>query len=292
MTEPTYQLPFWMDGSRATAVARAAKRWWELAEGYIRLPLTTFDPLNCELALVDLLAYQRGIDRFAAESESFYRLRVHHALRNARVAGTPAGMRQIFANLDLPEPYFTERMPNRDWDMVRVRFAGRGYARLHAEIDFVLRFYWRTCRRFEIVQDVSAENHYGVALYGHGRAYNRMAGAAARVPFRPASNVAGVALYGNNRALQHTKHRSQPVPFRHAMHRMQPVPFRHAMHRMQPVSPRQMQQAVGVVVFGHGMGTSVAEGAMLSVPVRNNQNSVCAGSWASIRSINVRSFAT
>lgn len=216
MTRPDYQLPFWMAGSRATAVARAAKRWWEVAEGYVRMPLTTFDVLTCELAFVDLLAYQRGIDRYAGESEPFYRLRVHHALRNARAAGTPAGMRQIFANLQLPVPRFTERMAGRDWDMTRVRFSGRGYAKLHDEIDFVLRFYWQTCRRFEVVQVAKAETHYGAGMFGSVRSTETATHVAQAVPFRPARSGLGFGVVGSVRSTETATHVAQSVPFRPA----------------------------------------------------------------------------
>lgn len=204
MTAPDYQLPFWMDGSRATALARAAKLWWEMAEGYVRLPLTTFDALTCELTFVDLLAHQRGIDRYAGESEAFYRLRVHHALRNARAAGTPTGMRRIFDNLQLPSPQFAERMPNRDWDVTRVTFAGRGYARLHAEIDFVLRFYWRTCRRFDVVQKIESETHYGAGMFGSVRSVESATHVAQSVPFRPARSAMPVGVFFSCRS-RHTR---------------------------------------------------------------------------------------
>ena len=259
--KPTYALPFWMNGPRAQSLVRTSKRWWELAESYIRLPLTTFDVLTCELGFVDLIAYQRGIDRYAGESEHFYRLRVHHALRNAQVAGTPVGMAQIFSNLELPTPTFKERMPNRDWDMTRVTFSGRDYARLHVEIDFILRAYWRTCRRFEIVQEIHASGVLMLALYGYNRAYNRLEGKVKSVPIRPSQNTVGMAVYGSNRTLQTAASEMQPVPFRHAMHQLQVVPFRHAMHRLQPL------------------------------PTRKSQNNVVVGSFAYCRSVNVRSFA-
>lgn len=199
MTDKTGKLPIWMNGSRAVALKETAERWWEQVETYIRLPLTTFDPLPCELAFVDLLAYQRGIDRYAGESEAFYRLRVHHALRNARAAGTPAGMNYIFDNLQLPRAVFDERMPGRDWDIVGVRFNGRGYARLHEEIDFVLRFYWRTCRRFEIVQTVKAETHYGAGSVLSVRGRESATHVAQAVPFRPARSMFAVGAVFSSR---------------------------------------------------------------------------------------------
>jgi hypothetical protein len=218
ITRPTYTLPYWMAGKRALAVTRAAKRWWDTAEGYVRLPLTTFDVLSCELSFVDLLAYQRGIARYAGESEAFYRLRVHHALRNARAAGTPAGTRHIFDNLQLPYPRFAEWMPNRDWDVTRVTFSGRGYARLHAEIDFVLRFYWRTCRRFEVVQEVKAETHYGAGMFGSVRSVESATHVAQAVPFRPARSMVGFGVVGSVRSVESATHVAQAVPFRPARH--------------------------------------------------------------------------
>lgn len=161
--KPDYKISFWMDGGRIQAIKRTAEHWWALAENYVRLPQTTFDVLTCEIGFVHLIAFQRGIDRFAGEKEHFYRLRVHHALRNTRAAGTPVGMNKIFRNLELPEAEYCERLPEYQWDMTLVRFPARDYATLRTEINFVLRAYWRTCRRFAVTHRFESENNLGLA---------------------------------------------------------------------------------------------------------------------------------
>lgn len=157
---PTIKLPCWLSGDNVQALKRVSERWWNTCADYIRLPLTTFDPLTCELAFVDLLAFQRGIDRTACETEYHYRLRVHHAMRNARAAGTPAGMNTIFRNLELPEAEYLERSPEYEWDMTKLTFPSRDYVSLRCEIDHALNTYWRTCRRFAVHQKTEAANTY------------------------------------------------------------------------------------------------------------------------------------
>lgn len=152
-----------MAGPRASTVARSCERYWAVAESYIRLPLSTFDVLTAELGFVNLIAFHRGIDRYAWETESFYRLRVHHALRNARAAGTPAGMNSILENLNLPGFEFIERLPQFDWDTTKIVTNGHDFVPLAQEIRFVIDYYWRTCRRYHVALKTQAENIHGPA---------------------------------------------------------------------------------------------------------------------------------
>ena len=150
MTDPTYQLPFWMDGSRATAVARAAKRWWETVSGWLRTAYDFNDAQTVAMPIVYLLAYQRGIERYRGEPEWLYRLRVHHAYSNWIDAGTRAGMERIFTRLKMPVYGLEERVPGYDWDMIRLKSSLADYLS-HADVlQIVLQAYRRTCRRWLI----------------------------------------------------------------------------------------------------------------------------------------------
>lgn len=157
-------LPLWMDGANAQAFKSLMNQWWGKVGVWADFGSTSFDVLTCALEFVDLIAFQRGIDRYAGEAEGFYRLRVHHALRNARAAGTPAGMTKVFENLQFPKPEFIERLPQYDWDMTKVRIPSRDYAdaTLREQIHFTLSAYWQTCRRFIVAQRTDAENSLDV----------------------------------------------------------------------------------------------------------------------------------
>lgn len=203
--KPDFKLPFWMDGPRATAVANTSKRYWGLAESYVRLPLATFDVMTCAIGFVNLIAYQRGIDRFAGESEGFYRLRVHHALRNAIAAGTPNGMSQIFNNLELPEAEYIERAPEYDWDTTRVLMSGRRFVALETQIRFVLGAYWRTCRRYHIALKTDAQTIYGPANIASGNSQRTAQLKPNTLQARSLNSLAGLA---NTLNISVTKHRS------------------------------------------------------------------------------------
>ena len=214
------KLPIWMNGDNAKALQGIIENWWEQVGLWCRLPAMSFDVLTCDMNFVDLLAFQRGIDRYPGEAEWFYRLRVHHALRNARVAGTQLGMDQIFTNLQLPIPEYFERLPEFDWDVTKVIFGGRAFARLHTEINFALDYYWRTCRRYNVYQKVEAVTHFGPAMLGYNRARGVKHSDPESVPFRPAATTLGVGATMTKRATGVTRSQPEAVPFRQSISRM------------------------------------------------------------------------
>ena len=148
MSDPTYQLSFWMAGARATALARAAKRWWDTAAAWFRTAYDFNDARTVALAVVDLLAYQRGITRYRGEPEWLYRLRVHHAYANWLDAGTKVGMERIFARLQMPVYDLEERVEGYDWDMIRLRASLTDYLSAADVLHIMMQAYRRTCRRW------------------------------------------------------------------------------------------------------------------------------------------------
>lgn len=143
----TGKLPIWMDGPRAQALKATSERWWHLVAGWLRSPFDFGDALTAPLPIVDLLAYQRGIERFSIEPERLYRLRVHHAYRNWQDAGTIAGMRRIFERLELPNRQLQDRVPGYDWDMYAVNITPEQLASEGDLLALLLQMYGRTCRR-------------------------------------------------------------------------------------------------------------------------------------------------
>ena len=166
MTAPTGKLPIWMDGERASALKRTSERWWEQVLVWMQSPLTFGDALTVPLAIVDLFAYQRNIVRAAIDTERRYRLKVHHALQNARDAGTLAGMSRIFGRLELPVFELTERIAGYDWDVIGVDIDIRAVDSQRPIIADIWGLYGRTCRRFAIRGYIESESATRVANVG------------------------------------------------------------------------------------------------------------------------------
>jgi len=158
-------LPFWMRGVRATALVKTCQRWWDLVAVWIAFPLGVFDAQTASIGIVDLLAWQRGIVRFNGEDEALYRLRVKFAYVNAVDAGTPAGMQRIFARLGAINVTIDERLPDLDWDVLRLNLPQNAPANLLLLLDALLTQYGRTCRRWIFKQDLVTPNNVNVVCY-------------------------------------------------------------------------------------------------------------------------------
>lgn len=165
---PDYKLPFWMAGNRATAVARAAKRWWETVAAWLRTAHDFGDVMTAPLLVVDLYAYQRGIKRVALDTERRYRLKVHHALRNAIDAGTHAGMQRIFGRLEHPVYRLDERMPWYDWDVIGAVLPHDDIDAHYAYLIDLWQMYRRTCRRFVIIAEAGGRSSPACVSVGGG----------------------------------------------------------------------------------------------------------------------------
>lgn len=148
MSLPIPKLPIWMDGNNAQGLRSLSMRWWEQCLTWLQAPQTLGDALTAPLAVVDLLAYQRNVDRYPSEPERLYRLRVNHALINARDAGTRAGMERIFARLEMPVYALAERLAGYDWDMIKVEATLADYLHAADLLHIVMQAYRRTCRRW------------------------------------------------------------------------------------------------------------------------------------------------
>ncbi|ABC33405.1 probable phage protein [Hahella chejuensis KCTC 2396] len=156
------KLPFWLSGEQLTRLTRAARRYWERVEHWLRWPLRQIDAETCALGVLDLLAWQRNITRFTGEPEHLYRLRVKYAYANAVDAGSVAGVKRIFQRLGVGYLEVEERTPGRDWDVITLRVTDGQLAQNAKLLSIIIGKYGRTCRRyqFEVITPLTA----GVAL--------------------------------------------------------------------------------------------------------------------------------
>jgi len=144
-------LRFWLGGTELEKLTAAAQSWWEKVEGWLRWPLLQLDADSCHLVVLDLLAWQRDITRFKDEPEALYRLRVKYAFINAVDAGSTAGMKRILQRLGVGYVEIEERMPDRDWDVVLLRFSDSQLAQNPELLRVLIQQYGRTCRRYDFV---------------------------------------------------------------------------------------------------------------------------------------------
>ncbi|WP_339427914.1 phage tail protein [Pseudomonas sp. RA_105y_Pfl1_P41] len=144
-------LPFWLDGPQLAKLKAASQSWWEKVEGWLQWPLLQMDADTCHLTILDLLAWQRDISRFKNEPESLYRLRVKFAFVNAVDAGSTAGLRRILTRLGVGYVEIDERQPDRDWDVVLLRFSDSQLSQNPELLRVLIQQYGRTCRRYDFI---------------------------------------------------------------------------------------------------------------------------------------------
>lgn len=143
------KLPFWLEGVELTKLKNAAQSWWEKVEQWLKWPLLQIDAETCHITVLDLLAWQRDIQRFQGEPEALYRLRVKYAFINAVEAGSTAGMVRIFERLGIGYVEIQERLPGQDWDIVSLLLSDTQLSQNPVLLRVLIQQYGRTCRRYE-----------------------------------------------------------------------------------------------------------------------------------------------
>jgi len=143
------KLPFWLEGVELTKLKNAAQSWWEKVEQWLNWPLLQIDAETCHMTVLDLLAWQRDIQRFQGEPETLYRLRVKYAFINAVEAGSTSGLIRIFQRLGIGYVEIQERLPDQDWDIVSLLLSDSQLSENPVLLRVLIQQYGRTCRRYE-----------------------------------------------------------------------------------------------------------------------------------------------
>ncbi|SMD00505.1 Phage tail protein (Tail_P2_I) [Pseudomonas sp. URIL14HWK12:I5] len=143
------KLPFWLEGVELSKLRDAAQSWWTKVEQWLTWPLLQLDAETCHLSVLDLLAWQRDIQRFQGEPESLYRLRVKYAFINAVDAGSVAGTVRIFQRLGVGYLEIEERIDGVDWDVIRLNLSDTQLSSNPVLLRVLIQQYGRTCRRYE-----------------------------------------------------------------------------------------------------------------------------------------------
>jgi len=148
ITDVKAQLPNWLQGQDVTTLAKVAQAFWQQIEKDLFWWLEQQHSENAQEAILDLLAWERGITRIPGEAIALYGLRVKHAFANAKDAGYSVGMEQIFKRLGFGFIQINERVAGFDWDMVEIAMLEDEFAGKEALVTEVINQYGRTCRRY------------------------------------------------------------------------------------------------------------------------------------------------
>lgn len=143
------KLPFWLEGVELSKLRDAAQSWWAKVETWMNWPLLQLDAETCHMTVLDLLAWQRDIQRFQGEPESLYRKRVKYAFINAVDAGSSAGTVRIFQRLGVGYVEIEERFDSENWDVIRLYLTDGQLSANPVLLRVLMQQYGRTCRRYE-----------------------------------------------------------------------------------------------------------------------------------------------
>lgn len=156
-------LPSWMDKGEPAKLLAALRRFWSLIYGWLTWPLAQLDAETCTESLLNLLAYQRDIQRFNGEPLDLYRKRVKYAFINAKDSGSVAGFIAIFERLGIGNVLIKERQPHIDWDVIILVLNDEQLSRAPDLLINIIYQYGRTCRRyqFEVINDYQLNMRVG-----------------------------------------------------------------------------------------------------------------------------------
>ena len=142
-------LPWWLSGKELTLLKNAAQQWFKKVASWAAWPLSQLDARTAQPGIVNLIAWQRGIERFTEEPLYTFRLRVFHAYANSKDAGSNIGFVHIFERLELGYLEQDERREDRDWDVIVLRVSDSVTAQHPEFMNWLIQTYGRSCRRYE-----------------------------------------------------------------------------------------------------------------------------------------------
>ncbi len=151
MYEFVINLKWWVSGKHPTNLINLITAWVEQVKAWLEFVATNDDPQTCEPEVLELLAWERRVNRLPNEPTWLFRNRVEYAFLNARDAGSTAGFVRIFERLGLGFVKLDERPVDqgRDWDVIILEMTGGELADNSALLSEVVNLYGRTCRRYE-----------------------------------------------------------------------------------------------------------------------------------------------
>lgn len=142
------QLPSWLDGANVTKLAKATEQYWQKVEQQLQHWLTQQQSETASTAILDLLAWERGIQRLPNEAYALYAKRVQLAHVNAKDSGSAQGLERIFKRLGFGYAAVNERVPGLEWDQIQIEMLESEFAGKEALVLELIQTYGKTCRRY------------------------------------------------------------------------------------------------------------------------------------------------
>lgn len=160
------KLAVWADKGVLAKLKDLAYAWFIKVQLWLEAVLALrFDELSCPVFILNLLAYERDIERFYDEPLALYRKRVKYAFINAKEAGTVQGLKNIFIRLDLGEIEVIERDPAKPWDVITIQLEPSQISSNEELLRVILEKYGRSCRRYEFETITTIPIEIGAAAY-------------------------------------------------------------------------------------------------------------------------------
>ena len=167
------KLPFWMDKGELSKIAVLFGKWWDYVLSAVKFPFNILDEEHCSERILNLIAYQRDVERFEGEPLELFRKRVKYAFLNAKDAGSKAGFIRIFERLEIEE-----RLDRENWDVIKIRISDSQLAKKTELLNLIIRKYGRTCRRytFEVITKETVSIYHGEFNHDHQSFYVKVNG--------------------------------------------------------------------------------------------------------------------
>lgn len=171
-TRERISLKFWQDAGILNAIAQAADTYYDQVQGYFAWLLGTVDAETAPIELVELLAWERDIDRMSGEDDALFRKRVKYALANAKDAGSKVGFERIWTRLGLGSVSQRERVDAENWDVIKLTIDETIFGKYVDLLDTLLRQYGRTCRRYEFESTIPQPSVIRTFDFEHATLYS------------------------------------------------------------------------------------------------------------------------
>lgn len=158
------ELPTWLTGVNSVTLTNAANEYWKQVESYLLWWLEQMHNQTDALPILDLLAWERGIERLPDENVELYSKRVKHGIANSKDAGSTIGMERIFKRLGFGYVEFNERIPGFDWDMIEIAMIESEFSGKQDLVNSIIKQYGRTCRRYFLSAIITIDGYFAAGL--------------------------------------------------------------------------------------------------------------------------------
>ena len=152
---PSISLRFWESAGELSKIAAIHEKWWNKVQSWIDWLPKQIDVESAPLQIVNLIAYQRDIERFSNEPEELYRKRVKYAFLNAKDAGSVVGFYNIWKRLELGVLEQNERLEGQDWDIIELVVNEKILSQYQYLLGMIIEKYGRTCRRYVLATNLT-----------------------------------------------------------------------------------------------------------------------------------------